>query len=156
MFNTLLNAAGLAVQPNDGLDLTSLLEKPASKLNRDALFFHYPHYYATTTPVSAVRAGDWKLLEFFEDNHIELYDLHDDLGLGTRDEHPSVHEQVEVPEAPLPQHVLQRFAIEDHADLRLPAALHGKPVDGSGADTVRAEARPGFGRGDGIVLLCLI
>src|SRR5947207_3038821 len=38
-----------------------------------------PHYYHTTTPVSAVRARDWKLLEFFEDNHLELYNLRDDL-----------------------------------------------------------------------------
>jgi arylsulfatase A-like enzyme len=63
----------------DGVDLTPLLKKPAAKLDRDALFFHYPHYYETTTPVGAVRAGDWKLLEYFEDNHVELYNLKDDL-----------------------------------------------------------------------------
>ncbi|MDH3651218.1 MAG: sulfatase [Saprospiraceae bacterium] len=44
------------------------------------LFWHYPHYYHTTTPVSAIRCGDWKLLEFFEDNHIELYNLKEDVG----------------------------------------------------------------------------
>jgi arylsulfatase A len=33
----------------------------------------------TTTPVSAIRAGDWKLLEYLEDNRLELYNLHDDL-----------------------------------------------------------------------------
>jgi arylsulfatase A len=59
----------------DGLDLTPLLKNPAAKLSRDALFFHYPHYYETTTPVSAVRAGDWKLLEYLEDNRVELFDL---------------------------------------------------------------------------------
>ncbi|MBX7206670.1 MAG: sulfatase [Verrucomicrobiaceae bacterium] len=79
MFNTLLHAAGLPTEPNDGLDLSPLLQSPSSKLKREALFFHYPHYYATTTPVSAVRAGDWKLLEFFEDNHLELYNLLEDL-----------------------------------------------------------------------------
>jgi arylsulfatase A-like enzyme len=42
-------------------------------------YFHYPHYHATTTPVSAVRAGDWKLLEYLEDGHLELYNLLDDL-----------------------------------------------------------------------------
>ena len=41
---------------------------------------HYPHYYATTAPVSAIRAGDWKLLEYFADNHVELYGLKDDPG----------------------------------------------------------------------------
>lgn len=82
VFNTLLRAAGLP-QPadvKDGLDLVPLLKEPSSKLQRDALFFHYPHYYATTTPVSAVRSRAWKLLEFFEDQHVELYNLHDDLG----------------------------------------------------------------------------
>jgi arylsulfatase A len=63
------------VAPADGLDLTPLLKNPASKLGRDAMFFHYPHYYETTTPVSAVRAGDWKLLEYLEDNRVELFDL---------------------------------------------------------------------------------
>ena len=79
LFNTLLSAAGLPTKANDGLDLTPLLKQPSSKLDRDALFFHYPHYYHTTTPVSAVRSRDWKLLEFFEDQHLELYHLSDDL-----------------------------------------------------------------------------
>lgn len=80
LFNTFLSAADLPKHTNDGLDLTPLLKQPSSKLNRDALFFHYPHYYATTSPVSAVRAGDWKLLEYFEDDHVELYNLKDDPG----------------------------------------------------------------------------
>ena len=66
-------------EPADGVDIKSLLQNPAEKLNREALYFHFPHYYATTTPVSAVRAGDWKLLEYLEDGHLELYNLHDDL-----------------------------------------------------------------------------
>ena len=79
---TLLAAASVtpAEVKLDGLNLTPLLKNPAARLDRDALFFHYPHYYATTTPVSAVRAGDWKLLEYFEDDHVELYNLKDDLG----------------------------------------------------------------------------
>ena len=79
LFNTLLNAAGLPPEINDGLDLTPLLKDPSSKLERDTLFFHYPHYYPTTSPVSAIRSGDWKLLEFFEDDHVELYHLKEDL-----------------------------------------------------------------------------
>lgn len=68
----------------DGLNLSPLLRDPRARLQRDALYFHYPHYYPTTSPVSAVREGDWKLLEYFEDNHVELYNLRDDLG-ETRD-----------------------------------------------------------------------
>jgi arylsulfatase A len=80
LFNTLLNAAGLPTEANDGTDLSPLLKSPDAKLPRDALFFHYPHYYHTTTPVSAIRSRDWKLLEYFEDGHVELYNLKDDPG----------------------------------------------------------------------------
>ena len=86
LFTTLLNAAGVEIPDAsllDGLNLKPLLENPAAKLDRDALFFHYPHYYATTTPVSAVRSGDWKLLEYYEDNHIELYNLKEDISEAT-------------------------------------------------------------------------
>lgn len=68
----------------DGLSLLPLLRNPRAHLQRDALYFHYPRYYATTSPVSAVREGDWKLLEYFEDNHIELYNLRDDFATRLR------------------------------------------------------------------------
>lgn len=79
---TLVAAAGLppASTAVDGLDLGPLLRNPAARLERDALYFHYPHYYATTTPVGAIRARDWKLLEYFEDDRAELYNLKDDPG----------------------------------------------------------------------------
>ena len=83
LFFTILEAAGIkpaADVPADGLSLRPICEDTSRHLSRDALYFHYPHYYHTTTPVSAVRAGDWKLLEFYEDGHRELYNLADDLG----------------------------------------------------------------------------
>jgi arylsulfatase A-like enzyme len=64
----------------DGVSLTGVLRDPSAPLARDTLFFHYPHYYPTTTPVSAVRHGDWKLLQYFETDQVELYNLADDLG----------------------------------------------------------------------------
>lgn len=81
LFPTCLGMAGLAIpaNTNDGLDLALLLKNPKAKLDREALFFHYPHYYHTTTPVGAIRARDWKLLEYFEDNRVELYYLPDDV-----------------------------------------------------------------------------
>lgn len=83
LFFTLLAAAGQSPDPNrarDGVDLSPVLKDPAASLGRDALYFHYPHYYETTTPVSAVRAGEWKLLHYYEDGHDELYNLAADLG----------------------------------------------------------------------------
>jgi arylsulfatase A len=83
LFTTLATAAGLpaaATAGVDGVNLAPLLKDSNAKLAREAIFFHYPHYYETTTPVGAVRAGDWKLLEYFEDQRLELYNLKNDLG----------------------------------------------------------------------------
>lgn len=67
--------AGSAPAPCDGVDFTSLLSGGKS-LNRDALYWHYPHYSDQGgTPTGAIREGDWKLIEFFEDRHVELYNL---------------------------------------------------------------------------------
>jgi arylsulfatase A len=83
LFHTLRTAVTPAAVPSadaDGLDLAPLLKDPGAKLGRESLYFHYPHYYETTTPVSAVRAGDWKLLEYLEDHRVELFNLRDDPG----------------------------------------------------------------------------
>lgn len=84
-YPTLLEIAGLpgSAKHNesvDGLSLVPLLKKPDATLDRDTLYWHYPHYYPTTTPVSSIRQGDWKLLHYYEDDHVELYNLGDDLG----------------------------------------------------------------------------
>ena len=81
LFRTFAEAAGVKGETGvDGLSLLPLLRNPQTRLERESLYFHYPHYYPTTSPVSAVREGDWKLLEYFEDLHIELYHLREDPG----------------------------------------------------------------------------
>lgn len=68
----------------DGVDLMPLLEGSASTLRRAALYWHFPGYLGSgpniwrTTPAGAIRRGDFKLLEFFEDDRRELYDLRAD------------------------------------------------------------------------------
>ena len=84
-YRTILSAAGLPGDREhnrtvDGIDLAPLLRDPEHVPDRAALYFHYPHYYATTSPVSALRVGHWKLLRYYEDSRTELYDLADDLG----------------------------------------------------------------------------
>ena len=79
-YPTLLELAGLQ-PPQQTLDGTSLvpLLKGENKLPRDRLFWHFPCYVGRNGPVSAVRMGDWKLLEFFEDGgRRELYNLASD------------------------------------------------------------------------------
>lgn len=84
LYPTLAHLAGATADIQsagvDGLSLVPLLRDPKAQLARDALFFHFPHYYSTTTPVSAVRAREWKLLEYHEDHRLELYRLSDDPG----------------------------------------------------------------------------
>lgn len=81
LFRTFVELAGADAETGtDSLSLVPLLQNPDATLQRDALFFHYPHYYPTTTPVSAVRQGNLKLLEYHEDKRVELYDLLDDPG----------------------------------------------------------------------------
>jgi arylsulfatase A-like enzyme len=82
-YPTMLEIAGLDLMPEqhrDGVSLLPLL-KGAKSLDREAIFWHYPHYgNQGGTPGSSVRAGDHKLIEFFEDGHVELYDLREDIG----------------------------------------------------------------------------
>ncbi|MCB1229306.1 MAG: sulfatase [Verrucomicrobiae bacterium] len=83
LYPTCLAAAGLPPHPaqhRDGLDLRPVLEGGKS-LDRDALFWHYPHYnsHPSSVPSSVIRAGDWKLIETFDPEGIELYHLGSDL-----------------------------------------------------------------------------
>ena len=78
-FPTLADALGQTEVPrHDGVSLLPLLNNPQASLNREALFWHYPHYYPRMTPASAIRAGDWKLIQYYEDNRIELFNLKTD------------------------------------------------------------------------------
>ena len=80
-YPTILEALNVEADKTlDGVSLTPLLRDPKGTLPREDLHWHYPHYYFTTTPVTAIRHGDWKLLEYYEDGRQELYNLKDDLG----------------------------------------------------------------------------
>ena len=83
-FPTLLEAAASRNDATvDGESIVPLL-KQSGPLRRDAIYWHYPHYHpGGATPYSAVREGDWRLVEFLEDNRVELYNLKDDLSEAT-------------------------------------------------------------------------
>ncbi|WP_127585186.1 sulfatase [Paenibacillus koleovorans] len=83
-YPTFLEAAGIDPADSgtrlDGVSLLSLLRQPDAALQRDAIFWHYPHYgNQGGTPGSSVRMGGYKLIEFFEDGRLELYNLAEDL-----------------------------------------------------------------------------
>jgi arylsulfatase A-like enzyme len=91
IFPTLLEAAGVEAPEDsvlDGVSLMTLLTEGGT-LEREAIFWHFPAYLEAysrkaggwrTTPAGALRAGDYKLIEFFESGRLELYDLAQDIG----------------------------------------------------------------------------
>ena len=83
LYPTCLAAAGLPSHPaqhRDGLNLISLA-KGSGMLKRDALHWHYPHYnsHPSAVPSSVLCKGDWKLIETFDPEGVELYHLGRDL-----------------------------------------------------------------------------
>ena len=84
LYPTCLAAAGLPARPNqhqDGVNLRPLLTGEGLLAAR-SLFWHYPHYneHPSSAPSSVIRKGSWKLIETFDPESIELYNLADDLG----------------------------------------------------------------------------
>jgi len=96
LFPTLLEACGIGA-PNsgsardasksgapgrDGVSLVPLL-RGNGELKRDAIFWHYPHHQhyqlGGAMPYSAVRSGDFKLIEFHDDQHVELFNIRADI-----------------------------------------------------------------------------
>jgi arylsulfatase A-like enzyme len=89
VYPTLLEIAGARPPADyvlDGVSLAPLLRDPDAGLNREAIFHHFPGYlgfgsgFWRTMPVGVIHAGDWKLMEYFEDHRLELYNLRDDIG----------------------------------------------------------------------------
>ena len=81
-YPTLLELAGLPLMPQQHLDGVSLLPLlKGGELQRGPLYWHYPHYSNQGGgPSGAVRDGDWKLIESYDDGSCELYNLRDDIG----------------------------------------------------------------------------
>jgi len=83
LFPTMLELAGLPAMPElhvDGVSLTPLLAGKGEPADR-AMYWHYPHYHGSRwKPGASIRDGDWKLIEFYDYDKVELYNLADDPG----------------------------------------------------------------------------
>lgn len=80
---TILDAADVPLgrdEKLDGVSLRPLLQ--GKKLDREAVFFHYPHYawHKGNRPGGAVRSGAYKLIRRYDDSSLELFDLATDAG----------------------------------------------------------------------------
>jgi len=85
-YPTILKMTGVPGDPQhntqvDGVDLTGILKDPTTGLRRQDLFWHYPHYHTGgAVPHSAIRSGDYRLVQFHLDGRYELYNLAADIG----------------------------------------------------------------------------
>uniref|UniRef100_UPI0040475948 sulfatase-like hydrolase/transferase n=1 Tax=Mariniflexile sp. TaxID=1979402 RepID=UPI0040475948 len=82
LFPTLLDLVDIPLRPKehaDGVSLKPLLN--GGKIADRPLYWHYPHYgNQGGEPVSIMRKNNWKIIHYWEDDHLELYDLNSDLG----------------------------------------------------------------------------
>ena len=83
IYPTILDLANIPSKPKqhiDGVSLKPLIYNNGT-INNRALFWHYPHYgNQGGEPAAHVREGDWKLIKYWEDSRIELYNLKNDIG----------------------------------------------------------------------------
>ena len=82
-YPTILEMAGLPAMPDQHVDGVSFV--PALKgepFDRKAIYWHFPHYsnHGMQSPGGAIRLGDYKLLEYFENNTVQLFNLKVDPG----------------------------------------------------------------------------
>ena len=83
-YPTILEMTGVAPRPQqhqDGVSLAALL-KGAKSLDREAIYWHFPHYsnHGMQSPGGAIRSGDYKLLEYYENDNVQLFNLARDPG----------------------------------------------------------------------------
>ena len=81
-FPTICAAAGVALPSKsiiDGFDLKPLMEGKGS-LNREDLFWHFPHYRGRVMPYTIIRSGSWKLIKRYDGKEYELFNLAQDIG----------------------------------------------------------------------------
>jgi len=92
-YPTILDVAGLKPEPGKPLDGESIvpLIRRKGPLRRQAIYFHYPNYafHRGNRLGGAIREGDYKLIEYYDDGSVELYNLAKDIG-----EHQDLSQQL--------------------------------------------------------------
>jgi arylsulfatase A-like enzyme len=135
-----------APPPCDGVSLVPLLRRPDHTFDRP-LFWHYPHYHpGGATPYGAVRQGDWRLVEFYEDGRLELYNLREDPGESRNlaATHPEQRDAL--------HRLLRQWRTAVDAQMPTPNPDHDpardQPARGKKAKAKAANANPSAGKGE--------
>ena len=82
-YPTLLEMAGLPAKPKQHVDGVSFAAAvKGDPFERKAIYWHFPHYsnHGMQSPGGAIRLGDYKLLDYFENGSVQLFNLKADLG----------------------------------------------------------------------------
>ena len=82
-YPTLLDMIGMPTLPNQHVDGVSFLPALRGKAHdRGAIYWHFPHYsnHGYQSPGGAIRLGNYKLLEYYENGSVQLFDLEKDIG----------------------------------------------------------------------------
>ncbi len=99
-FPTILEAVGLSIDPSRPCDGESImpLVRRGGTLKRNSIYFHYPNYafHKQNRLGSAIRQGKYKLIRWYDDDSVELYDLDSDIGEKTNlaDRQPELAEKL--------------------------------------------------------------
>jgi arylsulfatase A len=121
-YPTIMEMLGFNVpedQKVDGISITPLL-KGRNSLNRNHIYWHFPHYsnHGMQSPGGAIRSGDYKLIEYFENNTVQLFNLKNDIG----EEHDLAAVKPDI--ARKLQTELSRWRIEVDAQMLKPNPLY--------------------------------
>ena len=152
LFPTFLEWAGDERAPPEGLEggsLTALLSGKSKEVERPFPFisFHFPHYQGLGGPQSALIQGDLKLMRFYEDDSIKLFDVAEDPG-ERRDLSKSRREDAERMSKLLEEHLEEIGALMPSRNAGFdPEAQPAPKKRGKGGKEAKEEKRGGGGEG---------
>ena len=121
----MLNLPGLPDQHLDGKSFVPALK--AEDYDRGPIYWHFPHYsnHGFQSPGGAIRSGRYKLLEYYENGTVQLFDLHNDIG----ERNDLAESQPEI--AQKLKKMLHAWRDEVDAKMPYPKTTTSKPAPGS-------------------------
>ena len=151
----MLNLPLVPEQHKDGISFVPLLEGKPFK-GHEALYWHFPHYsnHGNQSPGGAIRVGNYKLLEYYENGTVQLFDLENDLGEqhDISKENPEITEKLlkmlqdwrletdaKMPDVKTPESIAKRFPFADAVKKKFPGNPYNMTTRSCGT-----KKNPGF------------
>ncbi|MBQ0077164.1 MAG: sulfatase [Bacteroidales bacterium] len=83
LYSTIVSMTGSkapADAGSDGVDISPLLK--GGKIRNRAIYWHFPHYsnHGMVSPCGAIRRGNYKLIEYYDNGTVQLFDVKNDIG----------------------------------------------------------------------------